>query len=408
MTIDSTAAAMAMSDNNISLVEYYKARLERVENEFQEALDKVESLKVSHRDHHALSWQVHRREAEVAEIQQHLSDAQVQVFDERKQLLRVIAENDELKIQELKDRKKIRYLLSMTGNLEPEITYFRDRLSKRLVKIGAESKMDQPPSANRLSPKDRDIIILEDEIESMRLTISSLHTQLDEQKKSYEEIIAGLHRDRKVLLEEERIRREHESKKMEDLLDKTDNLRQLNRENVRELLYLKKTLHQNERRLVEEKTRLTNEILELKAQYNSEKERVDNVEKAVEAKLVRKHSDVTTDLRLQLAKSEEELKVTKKKVDDLERVGKKKSEVLGSRIEILTKNYNSLRRRRDYEIEGFTNDILLLRKQLKILEKSILKYGPLEDRELVLLNLARETGSKAAQISTDLQGLKVY
>ncbi|KAJ3059687.1 Coiled-coil domain-containing protein 77, partial [Podochytrium sp. JEL0797] len=68
--------------------------------------------------------------------------------------------------------------------------------------------------------------------------------------------------------------------------------------------------------------------------------------------------------------------------------------------------YNALKRRRDYEIEGFTNDIFLLRKQLKVLEKSILRYGPLEDRELVLLNLARETGVKAAQISTELQGLK--
>ncbi|KAI9352724.1 hypothetical protein BDR26DRAFT_1002869 [Obelidium mucronatum] len=404
--MDSSAAAMAMADNNISLVEYYKARLERVEADFSGALDAVAAQRVAHSEHHALAWQVLRRDAEVAEMQQRLSDAQTQVFDERRQLLRVVAENDALKIQELKDRKKIRYLLSMTGNMEPEITYFRDRLNKRLVKIGVESKIDQPAPTNRLSSTDRDIIILEDEIESMRLTISSLHTQLDEQKKSYEEIIAGLNRDRRVLLEEEQIRREHEAKKMGELLDKTDNLRQLNRENVRELLYLKKTLHQNERRLVEEKTRLTNEILELKAQYSSEKERVDHVEKAVEAKLIRKHSDTTSDLRLQLQKSEEELKVSKKKVDELERVGKKKSEVLGSRIEILTKNYNALRRRRDYEIEGFTNDILLLRKQLKILEKSILKYGPLEDRELVLLNLARETGSKAAQISTDLQGLK--
>ncbi|ORY48279.1 hypothetical protein BCR33DRAFT_714666 [Rhizoclosmatium globosum] len=405
----SAAAAMALADNNISLVEYYKARLERVEAEFADALDKVDSLKVAHAEHHQLAWQVHRREAEVAQLQQALSDAQVQVFDERKQLLRVIAENDQLKIQELKDRKKIRYLLSMTGNLEPEITYFRDRLNKRLVKIGSEGDMTKPPpqqATNRLSPADRDILILEDEIESLRLTVSSLHTQLDEQKKSYEEIIAGLHRDRKVLLEEEKIRRQHEERKMEDLLDKVDNLRQLNRENVRELLYLKKTLHQNERRLVEEKTRLTNEILSLKTHVEQEKEKVETVEKAVEAKLIQKHNDVTSDLRMQLAKSEEELKTVKKKVEVVERGSQKKENVLGSRIELLTKNYNALRRRRDYEIEGFTNDILLLRKQLKILEKSILKYGPLEDRELVLLNLARETGTRAAQISTDLQGLK--
>ena len=50
-------------------------------------------------------------------------------------------------------------------------------------------------------------------------------------------------------------------------------------------------------------------------------------------------------------------------------------------------SYNALKKRRDYEIEGFTNDILMLRKQLRVLEKSILKYGPLEDKELVLLTI---------------------
>ncbi|KAJ3356272.1 Coiled-coil domain-containing protein 77 [Entophlyctis luteolus] len=360
-----TAALTAAADTNISLVEYYRARLERVERDFQEALAKIDSLKISHRDHHALAWQVHRREAEVAEIQQALSDAQVQVFDERKQLLKVIAENDELKIQELKDRKKIRYLLSMTGNPEPEVTYFRDRLNKRLVKIGTEDR-----------------------------------------NKAHQEIVAGLQRDRQTLLEEENIRRGHEAKKMESLLEKNDSLRQLNRENVRELLLLKKSLHQNERRLVEEKTRLTNEILQLKSQYAQEKERVEQVEKVVEAKLTQKHADVAADLRIKLQKSEEDLRIHKKKLEAAEKGSKKKAQALDSRIQLLTKNYNSLKRRRDYEIEGFTNDILMLRKQLKMLEKSILKYGPLEDRELVLLNLARETGHRAAQISSDLQNLK--
>jgi hypothetical protein len=53
----------------------------------------------------------------------------------------------------------------------------------------------------------------------------------------------------------------------------------------------------------------------------------------------------------------------------------------------LTISFTALKKRRDYEIEGFTNDILMLRKQLKVLEKNILKYGPLEDKELILLSL---------------------
>ena len=38
-------------------------------------------------------------------------------------------------VQELKDRKKIRFLLSLSGAPQEEVTYFRDRLDQRLVKI---------------------------------------------------------------------------------------------------------------------------------------------------------------------------------------------------------------------------------------------------------------------------------
>jgi hypothetical protein len=87
-------------------------------------------------------------------------------------------------------------------------------------------------------------------------------------------------------------------------------------------------------------------------------------------------------------------------------------------------SYTALKKRRDYEIEGFTADIVNLRTQLRTLEKSLLKYGSLEDKELILLNLgiswytftfslilftfvARLTGERAGKISQQLQHLKV-
>jgi hypothetical protein len=79
-----------------------------------------------------------------------------------------------------------------------------------------------------------------------------------------------------------------------------------------------------------------------------------------------------------------------------------------SRYDMVNRNYVALQRRRDYEIEGFTNDILSLRTQLRNLERSIVKYDSLEDKELVLLNLARATGERANQISNHLQDLKVF
>jgi coiled-coil domain-containing protein 77 len=67
-----------------------------------------------------------------------------------------------------------------------------------------------------------------------------------------------------------------------------------------------------------------------------------------------------------------------------------------------------LQRRRDYEIEGFTSDIVNLRQQLRNLEKNVLKYGTLEDKEMILLNLTRLTGERASKISGQIQNIKVW
>jgi hypothetical protein len=57
----------------------------------------VESLRVSHEETHKVTWELHKRAREVVDLQQALSDFQVALFDERKHLLKVVAENDQLK-----------------------------------------------------------------------------------------------------------------------------------------------------------------------------------------------------------------------------------------------------------------------------------------------------------------------
>lgn len=77
------------------------------------------------------------------------------------------------------------------------------------------------------------------------------------------------------------------------------------------------------------------------------------------------------------------------------------------RSSLLGVSYKTLQTRRDYEIEGFTTDIQMLRKQIGILEKQILQGKPLQDQELQLLSMAKETGEKAEKIASHLHTLKV-
>ncbi|KAJ3276478.1 Coiled-coil domain-containing protein 77 [Terramyces sp. JEL0728] len=300
----------------------------------------------------------------VYSLQQALGDFQAAVFEERKHTLAIVAENDALKIQELKDRKKIRFLLSLSGSPEEEVTYFRDRYF--FLNIGWIRDLLE----------EQDLIILEDEAEGLKLTISSLQTQLEEQNTTYEEAIAGLMKERRLREDEEKARRDFEEEKIESLTKKLAQMRLLCRENTKELLRTKKMSHRNEKSLIEEKSMLVNEIKKLNNLLNKEKVKNDNQEKNIGDRISKEQQQLTNELN--------------------------------DKVHKLQQNVRKVNRRRDYEIEGFTSDIVNLRQQLRTLEKSILKYGALEDKELILLNIARLTGEKAGKISQHLQDIKVW
>jgi hypothetical protein len=50
----------------------------------------------------------------------------------------------------------------------------------------------------------------------------------------------------------------------------------------------------------------------------------------------------------------------------------------------------------------------MLRKQLKNLEKSILKYGPLEDKELVLLDMGKKQTKKDSNMPVNLKNTRFF
>ena len=70
---------------------------ERAEHDYQDALKALENIKISHKEYHELTWELHQRTNEISTLQDSLSEAQQFLFDERKQLLKALAENDELR-----------------------------------------------------------------------------------------------------------------------------------------------------------------------------------------------------------------------------------------------------------------------------------------------------------------------
>ena len=78
------------------LLSYYRTRIGEFERELEEAAKRTSAIEVSHEELHRTQWELKVRHEEVAELQRALSDANVYLFDEREQVLKLQAENDQV------------------------------------------------------------------------------------------------------------------------------------------------------------------------------------------------------------------------------------------------------------------------------------------------------------------------
>ncbi|XP_030835448.1 coiled-coil domain-containing protein 77-like [Strongylocentrotus purpuratus] len=152
---------------------------------------------------HKLEWELRQREEEIAELQKALSDMQVYLFQERDHVLRLFAENDRLKIQELEDRKRIQHLLSLSSPSGPEVTYFHKEPSTRAI-VTQKHPQKRHPHSNSAQPKavHPDSDQQQAEPESLLLQIEALQSQMKEQAELSRERTEALLEDRRVRMEE--------------------------------------------------------------------------------------------------------------------------------------------------------------------------------------------------------------
>ena len=104
------------------LLDYYRSRVSVSEAEILALSGRIDGIVETHATQHKARWEVHKRMDEVSDLQKALSDTHMHMWEERERCQRLQAENDELKLQELEDRRKIQHLLVTTATrleLEP-------------------------------------------------------------------------------------------------------------------------------------------------------------------------------------------------------------------------------------------------------------------------------------------------
>jgi coiled-coil domain-containing protein 77 len=187
------------------LLLYYRARVKEFEAEQATSDAAVANLQPIYEEVHRLRLDVRKRDDEIAALQKALLDAQSYVFDERQQLLRVVADNDALRMQEAEDRRRIQHLLALTGaSTGQEITYLRQTAPERIAHRpqSAAGAHQQPGAPTRVL---RTVYLPSEKMDTLLLTVEALRAQMDEQQKLSTAQIAALHEQRRVLEESERV-----------------------------------------------------------------------------------------------------------------------------------------------------------------------------------------------------------
>eukprot|EP00958_Prasinococcus_capsulatus_P016212 scaffold1786_cov398-Prasinococcus_capsulatus_cf.AAC.3 len=260
------------------LLLYYRDRAVRVEEDRHEALQALETLAVKQEDLHRAEWEAAQRATEVKELQKALSDAHAFLYEERERLLKLQAENDELKIREVGDRQRIQHLLKLTQPTLHESLY--PRTTSSIPKpVGNQSTGVSRPSASGLkamraeaSPpwaqqdaEDsgrvlRDVYLPTEKADSLQLKVESLQSQLSETRSFMQERVGALLKDRERRDKQEDLRAQEAAADLGHLQKKLKEKEVLLQTVTSELLTLKHTHLKETRELTEEVHRLRTDV----------------------------------------------------------------------------------------------------------------------------------------------------
>ena len=364
------------------------------EEERNELLQRIDDCKLRHREKHKLEHHLAKRESEIRDLQKALSEAHNCLFEERERLLELQKENDELRLQEMEDRSKIKHLLSLTQPVEDEITYLRETKPETVTLIEGE---ESDASGNGGSGKGTGTIYLPAaHTETLLLQVKSLEAQLSEHKKFANERIAALLEDRRIREQEEDSHRIHYEGERYDLQDKLKNTEDLLYKATKDVLKMRQEKQQAETRAAESDSAIRTAHDGLTRKFQSE-----------QTKLAKK---VTKRYEERLRSYKEKLEESMSTMVNMEAAHgalkmnyEKRIAELENSLVRLKKKHNQLEYRRALDLAGFNSDVTQLRKQMSSVDRNLHRMRLIERLEdhqrlddlLEYLEPPKLTGSKS-------------
>ncbi|KAK9865785.1 hypothetical protein WJX84_006592 [Apatococcus fuscideae] len=319
------------------LQEYFQKRVEEFERERSELLERVEGCSTQRAELHQLEWQNRRRTDEICELQKALSDAHMYLYEERARLLQLQADNDELRLQESEDRRRIQHLLAITQPMEQEITYQHAKQPHAVTLYP-----HRPPAGSA---------------DTLAMRVDALQAQLEEQRAFAAERVGALLEDRRIREQDEAAHRQLLQQQLEQTRQQLATCQKTLQTTTRDFI-----LARRDRQDADGRVASANELLS--QERKKAVEEVTEVRSCMSTELA--SAKVTADGRLE------------------EYTGQLRAQLRQEKLERAQEAVRQLEIRRALDQEGWDSDVTLLRRQMSAVDRKMHQMrlvGRLDDDE---------------------------
>jgi len=398
-----------------TLLSYYRDRINEFDNHREEWLEKYNKVRTPQDEAHRQAWELQKRKDESIELKQTLEEEKLRLYNERQEIIDIIKENDQLKLKEIQDRKKISELSMLGDPIEQEIVFYKDvkpetinkymknDLSIRTNQINYENmlkKTEGKDMAQKIAMTQKTgrgviktIYLPNDQLNSTAMENEELRIRLEENRidclNQVEQFRAEFNQKEGEL---QRVYEENQAK-IKDYLQKNEKLEEDNINLVKDYFDLILQSNHAERKLNEE-----NELLRLKNaafanKYRIEQQRARQENMTTTKTINKKSEEYSNRYRQEIRQKDEDLALLKDQYAQIQQIYLQKMKDLEQSLTKLAKKHSTLENRRLLENEGFRTDVKKMRLQVNEYRKLI------EKKELDIMNGNEPEGDEEARFA---------
>lgn len=407
------------------LIDYYRLKSELSDKEIKLLIEKLENLQLTQEEQHKLEWENKKRQDEIIELQNLLSQNNDILNKERRQMLIYQFELQHKDHRSKEDRKRLMQLLSIAEPIEQTINLYYDKrpdikekyaicehlplkYNKQIKekckspitnttkdsfntntkkqcsshKLQSNSSVKRQKSAQyRISPSDEKQHIMKtvilpkqkDEETLLQQEVEYLKKQIKHTRSFYENQLNKMEESKQLKEEETKLALISASERIEDLIKRNQKLEKLNYELTKDYMHLKYDSGQVEKRLYEEleMMKLQNESLNLTINEVSSRAKIEK--EFSKNDFERKNREIAAALRSQLKQKEDHNALIKEQYSQIQKLYSDKLIDLEEKLKNKTQKLKIIEFKRNNDLEGFLNEMSQIRKRMKSYENYVYK-----------------------------------